>query len=123
MLNIKRSPAKVIIANPNDITCDDCQFSNTTGVDLVAGKMNYINNTINYQTDKEKIIFTGLGIWGNGNSSINEKNKFLSNLTVYAGNVRLIMLPKLMSLSSIMLLVMLKLKSMVIIIIIEKFLD
>lgn len=88
LLNIKGSPAKVIIANPNGITCDDCQFSNTTGVDLVAGKMNYTNNTINYQTDKGKIIFTGLGIWGNGNSSINEKNKFLSNLTVYAGNVR-----------------------------------
>ncbi|HGJ5882429.1 filamentous hemagglutinin N-terminal domain-containing protein [Arsenophonus sp.] len=88
LLNIKGSPAKVIIANPNGITCDDCQFSNTNGVDLVAGKMNYTNNTINYQTDKGKIIFTGLRIWGNGNSSINEKNKFLSNLTVYAGNVR-----------------------------------
>lgn len=87
LLNIKESPEKVIIANPNGITCDDCQFSNITGVDLVAGKMNYINNTINYQTDKGKIIFTGLGIWGNGNSSINEKNKFLCNLTVYAGNV------------------------------------
>ncbi|WP_081932904.1 filamentous hemagglutinin N-terminal domain-containing protein [Candidatus Arsenophonus nilaparvatae] len=88
LLNIKGSPAKVIIANPNGITCDDCQFSNTTGVDLVAGKMNYTNNTINYQTDKGKIIFTGLGIWGNGGSSINEKNKFLSNLAVYAGKVR-----------------------------------
>lgn len=88
LLNIKGSPAKVVIANPNGITCDDCQFSNTTGVDLVAGKINYTNNTLNYQTDKGKIIFTGLGIWGNGNSSINEKNKFLSKLTVYAGNVR-----------------------------------
>ncbi|WP_063655581.1 hypothetical protein [Candidatus Arsenophonus triatominarum] len=88
LLNIKGSPAKVVIANPNGITCDDCQFSNTTGVDLVAGKMNYANNTINYQTDKRKIIFIGLGIWGNESSSINEKNKFLSNLTIYAGNVR-----------------------------------
>ncbi|WP_147392338.1 hypothetical protein [Arsenophonus endosymbiont of Aleurodicus floccissimus] len=51
--------------------------------------MNYATNIVNYQADKGKIIFTGLGIWGNGNSSINEKkNKFLSNHTVYAGNVR-----------------------------------
>lgn len=88
LLEIKGSPAKIVIVNPNGISCNNCQFSNTTGVDLVAGKMNYANKKISYQTDKGKIIFTGLGIWGNGRSLIDEKSKFLSNLTVYAGNVR-----------------------------------
>ncbi|WGL99559.1 filamentous hemagglutinin N-terminal domain-containing protein [Arsenophonus sp. aPb] len=88
LLQIKGSPAKIVIVNPNGISCNNCQFSNTTGVDLVVGKMNYANKKINYQTDKGKIIFTDLGIWGNGGSSIDEKNKFLSNLAVYAGNVR-----------------------------------
>lgn len=51
--------------------------------------MNYANNTISYQTDKGKIIFSGLGIWGNRSSSIDKKSQFLSNLAVYAGNVRI----------------------------------
>ncbi|HGJ5875434.1 MAG TPA: hypothetical protein ACHBX0_02260 [Arsenophonus sp.] len=67
MLQVKGSPAKVVIVNPNGISCNDCQFSNTTGVGLFAGKMNYANNTISYQTNQGKIIFAGKGMQSNEN--------------------------------------------------------
>ncbi|MFW0013935.1 MAG: filamentous hemagglutinin N-terminal domain-containing protein [Arsenophonus endosymbiont of Dermacentor nuttalli] len=89
LLQVKGSPVKVVIVNPNGISCNDCQFSNTTRVDLVAGKMNYANNTINYQINQGKIIFTGHGIRGNGSSPIDGTGKILSNLAVYTRNIHL----------------------------------
>ncbi|MFV9997320.1 MAG: filamentous hemagglutinin N-terminal domain-containing protein [Arsenophonus endosymbiont of Dermacentor nuttalli] len=57
VLSIKGTPAKVIIFNPNGITCNGCQFTNTTEVDLITGRIYYIDNTLSYHTNKGKVIF------------------------------------------------------------------
>ncbi|HGJ5867900.1 filamentous hemagglutinin N-terminal domain-containing protein [Arsenophonus nasoniae] len=87
-LNVKGTPAKVVIINPNGIICNDCQFTNATEVDLVAGRMFYIDKTISYHTNKGKIIFTGKGIQSNDNF-VNQKSNLLSKLSIYAGQLQL----------------------------------
>ncbi|WGL99558.1 filamentous hemagglutinin N-terminal domain-containing protein [Arsenophonus sp. aPb] len=88
VLNIKGTPAKVVIVNPNGITCNGCQFTNATAVDLIVGRLFYINKTISYHTNKGKIIFAGKGIHSDGNFT-DQKNNLLAKLFVYAGQVQL----------------------------------
>ncbi|WP_368911050.1 two-partner secretion domain-containing protein [Proteus vulgaris] len=59
-LSVLGSTSALIIANPNGIECNQCQFSGVNHVSLVTG-VNDINNKDHYNISDKEIIINGMG--------------------------------------------------------------
>ncbi|WP_368911051.1 two-partner secretion domain-containing protein [Proteus vulgaris] len=59
-LSVLGKASALIIANPNGIECNQCQFSGVNNVSLVTG-VNDINNKDHYNMSDKEIIINGMG--------------------------------------------------------------
>ena len=73
-IQVSGHPAKIIIANPNGITCNGCIFFEVTGVDLVTGTYDIATGTYDIISDNDITLGSG-GLTGtNLNIQTNDLN-------------------------------------------------